>query len=124
MRGQDPLFSHTARPALLTFPLSRCLMGYERSAAREHGQVSLRHGEGHRAHCRGRKPGQWTGELVGCIIGRVRNEWVVLHSLLAGRGDNYMIPGWTLFDQTMLVLAVLTGIGRLIIFGYTTPAKE
>jgi len=61
---------------------------------------------------------------VGCIIGRVRNEWVVLHSLLAGRGDNYMIPGWTLFDQTMLVLAVLTGIGMIITYRYTHPRKK
>src|SRR5205807_3042875 len=45
-RHQPPLYPfRSVPPALLTFPLSRCLMGYEQSAAREHGQVPLRHGE-------------------------------------------------------------------------------
>ena len=35
-----------------------------------------------------------------------------------------MIPGWTLFDQTMLVLAVLTGIGMIITYRYTHPRKK
>src|SRR5713226_5523200 len=70
---------------LLTFSVSRCHMRYERSAAREHGQVSLRYGEGHWIDRRGRGSGQWTDQLVGCIIGAIHNERVVLYCLLAGR---------------------------------------
>ena len=35
-----------------------------------------------------------------------------------------MIPGWTLFDQTMLVLAVLTTIGMIVTYRYTHPRKK
>src|SRR5437867_6872700 len=55
--------------------------------AREHGQVPLRHGEGHRAHCRGRRLGWWTGQLVGCNNGFDRDDHLFPDRILAGRGE-------------------------------------
>ena len=35
-----------------------------------------------------------------------------------------MIPGWTFFDQLMLVLAVLSGLGAVWTYFYTHPRKK
>ncbi len=35
-----------------------------------------------------------------------------------------MIPGWTFFDQLMLILAVLTTLGAIWTYFYTHPPKK
>ena len=35
-----------------------------------------------------------------------------------------MIPGFTFFDQIMLVLAVLTALGVIVTYFYTHPRKK
>jgi hypothetical protein len=35
-----------------------------------------------------------------------------------------MIPGWTLYDQLMLIFAVLTTLGAVWTYFYTHPRKK
>jgi hypothetical protein len=35
-----------------------------------------------------------------------------------------MIPGWTFFDQEMLVLAILSVVGAIWTYFYTHPRKK